>query len=74
MRTCAGCRRVVPAPELTRFVVRDQQVVADPREVLPGRGAWLHRNEQCWVGATRGGFARSFRQRVHPPQAPPPGW
>ena len=64
-RTCVGCRQVVPARELRRYVLREGTVVPDPDRRLSGRGAWLHDDPQCLAAAVRrGGFARSFRGRA----------
>lgn len=65
LRTCVGCRRVVPAAELVRFVCRGAVVAVDPSRTAPGRGAWLHPDVACIGEARRrGGFARSLRRRV----------
>ncbi|MFS2031877.1 MULTISPECIES: YlxR family protein [unclassified Curtobacterium] len=42
VRTCIGSRRRAPRSSLLRVVaLRDGRVVADPKAVMPGRGAWL---------------------------------
>ena len=68
-RTCLGCRRSDDRSSLQRFVLVEQTVVADPQRRLPGRGAWLHADEQCRATALRrGGFAKAFRRRVTVPE------
>lgn len=68
VRTCIGCRRVDEQSALRRFVLREGVVLADPRRREPGRGAWLHDDEQCRQQALRrGAFARAFRTRVRVP-------
>ena len=47
VRTCAGCRRTAERDRLLRFVLRDGEPVADPTRSAPGRGAWLHDDEDC---------------------------
>lgn len=64
-RTCLGCRRTDDQSALQRFVLVDGVVVADPGRRLPGRGAWLHPDEECRREVLRrGGFARGFRRRA----------
>lgn len=65
LRTCVGCRKVVPAAELVRFVLVDAVLRQDASGAAPGRGAWLHLNRTCIdLARRRGGFSRSFRQKV----------
>ncbi|MCL2782603.1 MAG: YlxR family protein [Propionibacteriaceae bacterium] len=50
---------------MVRYVLVSGVVTRDKHARLPGRGAWLHDDEACrQAAAKRGGFARSFRQRV----------
>ncbi|MCI1746986.1 MAG: YlxR family protein [Acidipropionibacterium sp.] len=77
-RTCVGCRQKGDPATMVRFVlVRGQgfrpTVRLDPTSTAPGRGAHLHPDPQCWAAARRGGFARSFRQRVQV-EAPEVDW
>ena len=47
-RTCFVCKTIAPRGEMLRFVGRPGQVVQfDAKEVLPGRGMWLHANKEC---------------------------
>ena len=67
MRTCVGCRAVVPQDTVVRVVVdRAGRAVIDEARRLSGRGAWVHRVRSCVEGAARGGLARSFRRKVDP--------
>ncbi|MFB9620902.1 YlxR family protein [Brooklawnia cerclae] len=60
-----GCRKVVPAAALVRFVCRGTELVPDPSRVAPGRGAWLHPDPACIdLARRRGGFARSLHRKV----------
>ncbi len=68
LRTCVGCRRRVPVTELFRVVVEpsgaegNPRVVPDLRRGLPGRGAWLHRSQDCLATAQRRrAFGRALR-------------
>lgn len=53
LRTCVGCRRRSNKAELLRIVGDGAQIVPDPRAVLPGRGAYLHRQLDCLETAER---------------------
>lgn len=65
LRTCVGCRRVVPQNELQRFVLVEGVLTPDPGRTAAGRGAWLHPDPGCWdLACRRGGFSRAFRTRV----------
>ena len=64
LRTCVGCRRVVPQGTLLRVVLSDDVVVVDEERRRPGRGAWVHRTRACVQNAARGGLQRSFRRQV----------
>ncbi len=60
IRTCIGCRLRTPRSNLLRVVAREGQVIADPRAIHPGRGAWLH--VACLEEAERRkAFARALR-------------
>ena len=64
-----GCRTAAPRDALRRFATVEGRVVPDPREELPGRGAWLHPERGCWDAAVaRRGFHRAFRAPVTIPE------
>lgn len=47
-RTCFVCKTISPRAHMLRFVGRVGQVVQfDAKEVLPGRGMWLHACRAC---------------------------
>ncbi|MCS7273182.1 MAG: YlxR family protein [Fimbriimonadales bacterium] len=50
IRRCAACRRTAPKHTLLRFVRDPQtrQVAFDPSQRLPGRGAYLCPNAECF--------------------------
>ena len=70
IRTCIGCRGRDSRSTLLRIVVETDgrgiaTAVPDPRQRVPGRGAWLHPDASCLdLALRRGGPARSFRGRV----------
>lgn len=62
VRTCIGCLQRCRDAELLRVVAADRVVLPDPRRVLPGRGAWIHRNDRCMTAAQkRRAFARALK-------------
>src|SRR6187402_2679141 len=67
VRTCVGCRKRELAAGLLRVVARgsgngDYAVTVDAAGNLPGRGAWLHPDQQCLHAAIRRrAFARALR-------------
>ena len=66
-----GCGRPAPKGELARFVRSGDRIEPDPSGRRSGRGAYLHRDEDCARAAVaRGGFARSFRAPVATPDNP----
>lgn len=63
-RTCIGCREVEPKRELMRIVrTSDGHVVPDPTGKKAGRGAYLHKERECWEAAlgSRGGLEHSLK-------------
>ncbi|HEX6489258.1 MAG TPA: YlxR family protein [Candidatus Dormibacteraeota bacterium] len=53
-RTCVGCRTTAEQAELTRYVrLRSGEIVADPERREPGRGAYLHRRQECEEAARK---------------------
>ena len=62
-RTCAGCGRKAPQPELVRFSAREGRLVAGRTE--PGRGAYTCRRLACFERAVdRRAFNRVLKQTV----------
>jgi predicted RNA-binding protein YlxR (DUF448 family) len=63
-----GCRARAPKTSLLRLVARDKVVVADPDAHLPGRGAYVHRDQECWDTALRrNALRRALRAGVAAP-------
>lgn len=47
---------------MLRLVARDGTIVPDQNAILPGRGAWVHRDRACVEGAIqRRAFGRAFK-------------
>lgn len=54
-RTCIGCRRILAKRELHRVVrTTDGRIVIDPTGKVPGRGAYVCDNRQCWLDSLAG--------------------
>jgi predicted RNA-binding protein YlxR (DUF448 family) len=53
VRTCVGCRGRDNKTDLVRLVAADGSIRVDLRQVAPGRGAYLHRDRDCWEQAYR---------------------
>ena len=61
-RTCVGCRVRVAKVELLRLVVIDGCITPDLTQRLPGRGAHLHPDLECFdLAVRRRAFPRAFR-------------
>ncbi|NHC13575.1 YlxR family protein [Motilibacter sp. E257] len=63
-RTCLGCRRRAPKSELIRVVEAGGACVPDVRGRLPGRGAYVHPDQECLDAAERRrAFPRALRSQ-----------
>ncbi len=52
-----------------RFALSGDQVVLDAERRVPGRGAWLHPDRECFETALkRRAFSRAFRRAVQTAQ------
>ncbi|MBI5642424.1 MAG: YlxR family protein [Deltaproteobacteria bacterium] len=69
-RTCLGCREVKDKSALVRLASRDGALTVDKRSELPGRGAYVCRNEACLKEAYRkkDAFGRALRSRLIIPE------
>lgn len=65
-RTCIGCGFKATKNELVRLVFsKEDRIVFQNNSNIPGRGAYLHKTENCLNGAIkRKVFARCFRKHV----------
>lgn len=71
VRTCVACRKRSSRTDLLRVVLRDGQLIADDRAVLPGRGAWVHPTARCLeLAVTRGMLSRALRASGKPDASP----
>ena len=62
VRTCIGCRGRAAKRDLFRVVWGTPGVRPDPRQVEPGRGAYLHRDERCLdLAVKRKALGRALR-------------
>ena len=63
LRTCVGCGRKAPQPELVRFVAHDGWLA--PGEKAPGRGVYTCRRLACFERAQAArGFNRTLNMSV----------
>ena len=60
-RTCVGCGARVAKSDLIRLVAVGGEIVADPAAREPGRGAYLHRSQDCLNRAQR---RQAFRKAL----------
>jgi len=68
VRTCVGCGRKAPQPELMRYVAEGRALRPDPERGRPGRGAYTCRRRSCVErAASRRAFARTLRRNVDIP-------
>ena len=65
-RTCVGCRSQHAKRELVRVVRTPAgEVMVDPTGRLAGRGAYLHRDPECWSeGMRKGRLARALHTTI----------
>ena len=69
LRTCIGCRRQRPQPELVRCVVSPQGATVS--RTAAGRGAWLCSTACFQTAARRKAFDRAWKRTVHPDMLQP---
>lgn len=61
-RMCVGCRTRESTEQLVRIVSVNRQATVDLSRTALGRGAYLHRNQECIRNAvTRKQLARALR-------------
>lgn len=61
-RMCVGCRQRESTEQLVRIVSQNRRVIVDSTRSAPGRGAYVHRNQECIQNAvTRKQLARALR-------------
>lgn len=66
-RMCVGCRTMRDKKQLIRVVRRTEEagLALDPSGKMPGRGAYLCREEDCFKKAVKNrGLERAFKMKV----------
>ncbi|HEY5157707.1 MAG TPA: YlxR family protein [Anaerolineales bacterium] len=63
LRTCVGCRTVLPKRSLIRLVrlANGDGIQVDPTGKLAGRGAYLHNRRSCWEKGLKGTLAHALK-------------
>jgi len=63
LRTCVGCRTVLPKRLLIRLVrlADGDGVLVDPTGKRAGRGAYLHNRRSCWQKGLNGTLAHALK-------------
>ena len=65
LRQCAGCGRRDEQARLARLALRDGHVTWDRERRLPGRGAYLHLEDECLTRFTRQkSFVRGLKASI----------
>jgi uncharacterized protein len=64
LRTCIGCRQVLPKRTLIRIVKTTEGVKIDPTGKLSGRGAYLHDRRSCWETGLKGALAQALKTEL----------
>lgn len=64
VRTCVGCREVLPKRALIRIVRSGEGVRVDSTGRAAGRGAYLHDRRSCWEAGLHSALARALRTEL----------
>ena len=65
LRTCVGCREILPKRTLTRIVKTTEGVKIDLTGKLSGRGAYLHDKRSCWDKGLKGALAQALKTELN---------
>jgi predicted RNA-binding protein YlxR (DUF448 family) len=65
LRTCVGCREVLPKRTLIRIVKTTEGVKIDLTSKLSGRGAYLHDRRSCWEKGLKGALAQALKTELN---------
>ena len=65
LRTCVGCREVLPKRTLIRIVKTTEGVKIDLTGKLSGRGAYLHDRRSCWEKGLKGALAQALKTELN---------
>lgn len=63
-RTCVGCHEILAKRTLTRIVRTATGLQIDKTGKLPGRGAYIHDQFNCWQKAIKGKLANALRTEM----------
>jgi predicted RNA-binding protein YlxR (DUF448 family) len=63
-RTCVGCREVQGKRSMLRLVRTGEGVVYDATGKLPGRGTYLHIQQECIKSGLNGAIARALKTEL----------
>lgn len=64
-RSCIACKETQEKRSLIRIVYTDDGIKIDPTGKYPGRGAYLHNNQECWEKAiSKGILSRSLKKEL----------
>ena len=64
LRTCVGCREILPKRNLIRIVRTPDGIKVDPSGKMTGRGAYLHDQRSCWDKGIRGTLAGALKTEL----------
>ena len=64
LRTCVGCRKVLPKRTLIRIVRTSEGVQVDLTGKMNGRGAYLHNQPSCWKAGLKGALAQALKTEL----------
>ncbi len=64
LRTCVGCREILPKRKLIRIVRASDGIKIDPSGKMAGRGAYLHDQRSCWEKGLRGALAGALKTEI----------
>lgn len=64
LRTCVGCRLVLPKRNLVRVVRTGEGIKIDLTGKLAGRGAYLHDRRSCWEKGLKGSLAHALKTEL----------
>lgn len=66
-RTCVGCRQTLAKRSMIRIVRTPEGLRVDPTGKIPGRGAYLHDQRECWESGLKGALAHALKVELTGP-------
>ena len=64
-RMCIACRESQAKKTLIRLVRTPDGIVVDPTGKLPGRGAYLHADPDCWEVGLKSALTSSLKRELN---------